>query len=441
MFNILTKKSFKGGVHPEEFKYLTENKSFEKFTSPSEVIIPLSQHSGKDAIPLVKKNDKVKIGTLIAKEDGFISSPIHSSLCGVVTSVNKTFTFSGIQKNSIVIKKDTVEENDFLPPLDFETITSEEIVERVKQAGIVGLGGAAFPTYVKLVPPPDKKIDFIILNACECEPYLTRDYRLILERTLDVIKGLKLLMRAAKVEKGIIGIEDNKPEAISLLKEYLVDYPEIKLIVLKTKYPQGAEKMLIKASTGREVPPGKLPMDVGVIVQNVATAIAVYDAVVNGIPSIYAYLTVSGLGIKEPKNLIVPIGTKLKDVIDYCGGIKENARRVVIGGPMMGFAQFDLSTPITKATSGILVLTDEEIKNFPESNCLRCGKCLDVCPLNLAPARLVRLIQNKRFEDAVKLNVTLCMECGTCAYTCPASIPLVHWLRLGKKWAFQNRLN
>lgn len=441
MINILNKKSFKGGVHPEEFKYLTENKSFEKFTSPSEVIIPLSQHSGKDAIPLVKKNDKVRIGTLIAKEDGFISSPIHSSLCGVVTSVNKTFTFSGIQKNSIVIKKDTVEENDFLPPLDFETITSEEIVERVKQAGIVGLGGAAFPTYVKLVPPKDKKIDFIILNACECEPYLTRDYRLILERTLDVIKGLKLLMRAAKVEKGIIGIEDNKPEAISLLKEYLVDYPEIKLIVLKTKYPQGAEKMLIKASTGREVPPGKLPMDVGVIVQNVGTAIAVYDAVVNGIPSIYAYLTVSGLGINEPKNLIVPIGTKVKDVIDYCGGITENARRVVIGGPMMGFAQFDLSTPITKATSGILVLTDEEIKTYPETNCLRCGKCLNVCPLNLAPARLVRLIQNKRFEDAVKLNVTLCMECGTCAYTCPASIPLVHWLRLGKKWAFQNRLN
>ncbi len=441
MISLLKRKTFKGGVHPEEYKELTADKSFEKFCTPSEVIIPLSQHSGKDAIPLVKKNDKVKIGTLIAKEDGFISAPIHSPICGSISSINKIFLFSGIQKASIVIKKDTSEENDFLPKLDFNTVTSDEIIERVKQAGIVGLGGAAFPTYVKLMPPADKKIEFLILNACECEPYLTRDYRLILERTEDVIKGLKLIMRAAKIEKGIFGIEDNKPKAIKILKEILVDYPEIDLVVLKTKYPQGAEKMLIKVATGREVPPGKLPLDVGVIVQNVGTAISVYDAVVNGIPSIYAYLTVSGLGIREPKNLIVPIGTSVKDIIDYCGGMNENAKRVVIGGPMMGYAQFDLSTPITKATSGILVLTDEEVINYPETNCLRCGKCLGVCPLNLAPSRLVQLIQNKRFEEAVKLNVTLCMECGTCAYTCPASIPLVHWLRLGKRWAFQNRLN
>lgn len=441
MINLLKRKTFKGGVHPEEYKELTADKSFEKFCTPSEVIIPLSQHSGKDAIPLVKKNDKVKIGTLIAKEDGFISAPIHSPICGSISSINKIFLFSGIQKTSIVIKKDISEENDFFPKLDFKVVTSDEIIERVKQAGIVGFGGAAFPTYVKLMPPADKKIEFLILNACECEPYLTRDYRLILERTEDVIKGLKLIMRAAKIEKGIVGVEDNKPEAIKILKDLLVDYPEIDLVVLKTKYPQGAEKMLIKVATGREVPPGKLPLDVGVIVQNVGTAISVYDAVVNGIPSIYAYLTVSGLGIREPKNLIVPIGTSVKDIIDYCGGMNENAKRVVIGGPMMGYAQFDLSTPITKATSGILVLTDEEIINYPETNCLRCGKCVSVCPLNLAPSRLVQLVQNKRFEEAVKLNVTLCMECGTCAYTCPASIPLVQWLRLGKRWAFQNRLN
>lgn len=441
MISILKKKTFKGGVHLKEYKELTSEKQYEKFFTPNELILPLSQHYGKDSIPLVKKNDKVKRGSIIAKENGFISAPIHSPACGTVISVNKTFLFSGIQKTSIVIKPDADEENDFLHQLDFDSVTSNEIIERVKEAGIVGLGGAAFPTYVKLTPPPDKKIEIIILNACECEPYLTRDYRLILERTEDVIKGLKLLMRAVNVEKGIIGIEDNKPEAIKILKETLIDYPGISLVILKTKYPQGAEKILIKAVTGREVPPGNLPMDLGVIVQNVGTAIAVYDAVVNGIPSIYAYLTVSGLGIYEPKNLIVPIGTSIKDIIDYCGGMKENAKRIVIGGPMMGFAQFDLSTPVTKATSGVLVLTDEETRNYSQTNCLKCGKCVNACPLNLTPARLIRLIQNKRFDEAVKLNVTLCMECGTCAFTCPASIPLVHWLRVGKKWAFQNKFN
>ncbi|MCX8057489.1 MAG: electron transport complex subunit RsxC [Ignavibacteria bacterium] len=441
MLKLISKKTFKGGVHPKEFKELTEHKVLEKFPEPDELVIPLSQHSGKDAIPLVKKNDKVKVGTLIAKEDGFISAPIHSPICGTVTSITKTFTFAGIQKSSIILKKDGLDEKDFLPPLDFETVSSEEIISRVKEAGIVGLGGAAFPTYVKLIPPPDKKIDMIILNACECEPYLTRDYRLVVERTEDLIKGLKLIMRASKVQRGIIGIEDNKQEAIELLKEHLVNHSEIELVVLKTKYPQGAEKMLIKAATGREVPPGKLPLDVGVIVQNVGTAISIFDAVVNGIPSIYAYLTVSGLGINEPKNLIVPIGTSIEDVIEYCGGMKENVRRIVIGGPMMGYAQFDLSTPITKAVSGILFLTDEELEVFPETNCLRCGMCVSVCPLNLTPVRLVRLIQNKRFEEAAILNVALCMECGTCAYSCPASIPLVQWLRLGKKWVFQNRFN
>lgn len=436
---ISIKKTFKGGVHPEEYKELTANKPIEQIPAPEEITIPLSQHLGKESIPVVKKNDKVKIGTLIAKENGFISAPIHSSIAGTVTSISKTFLQTGFQKTSIVIKKDSSNETEFFHPLDYYSVTSQEIIQRVREAGIVGLGGAAFPTYVKLSPPADKIIDYIILNACECEPYLTRDYRLIIERTEEVIKGLLLILRATNVQKGVIGIEDNKPEAIEKLKEILEDYPQIQLIVMKTKYPQGAEKMLIKAVLGREVPPGKLPLDVGVIVQNVGTAIAIYDAVTKGIPSIYAYMTVSGKGIKEPKNLIVPIGTPLKNVIEFCGGLTDDAKRIVIGGPMMGFAQFDLSVPVTKATSGILVLTEEEVKEYPETNCLRCGICVSVCPLNLTPTRLVRLIQKKRFEEAAKLNVSLCMECGTCAYSCPAYIPLVQWLRLGKQWALSNR--
>lgn len=434
------KKTFKGGVHPAEYKELTENKAFEEIHILEEISIPLSQHLGKESIPLVKKNDKVKIGSLIAAENGFISAPIHSSVFGTVTSISKTYFQTGFQKTSIVIKPDTTVETDFLDPIDFNCVEAEQIIHRVKEAGIVGLGGAAFPTYVKLSPPPDKKIDYVILNACECEPYLTRDYRLILERTEDVIKGFVLIMRAAKVQNGIVGIEDNKPEAIEKLKKILGDYPQIRLVVLKTKYPQGAEKMLIKAALNREVPPGKLPFDVGVIVQNVGTAIAIYDAVVKGIPSIYAYMTVSGKGIKEPKNLIVPIGTPLKNVIDYCGGLTDDAKRIIIGGPMMGYAQFDLSIPVTKSTSGVLVLTEKEVKEYPETNCLKCGICVSVCPLNLIPTKLVQLVQKKRFEEAEKLNISLCMECGTCAYSCPAYIPLVQWLRLGKQWAIVNKL-
>ncbi|NPV11431.1 MAG: electron transport complex subunit RsxC [Ignavibacteria bacterium] len=437
---ISIKKSFKGGVHPEEYKELTKDKAFEKLPNPVEISIPLSQHLGKESIPIVKKNDKVKIGTLIAAENGFISAPIHSPTAGIVSSITKTFLQTGFQISSIQIKSDSSNETEFLQPLDYDSISPQQIIQRVREAGIVGLGGAAFPTYVKLSPPANKKIDHIILNACECEPYLTRDYRIILERTDDVIKGLLLIMRATNVNNGVIGIEDNKPAAIKKLKEALSNYPQIKLIVLKTKYPQGAEKMLIKAVLGREVPPGKLPLDVGVIVQNVGTAVSIYDAVVKGIPSIYAYLTVSGKGIKDPKNLIVPIGASIKDVVEFCGGLTDDAKRIVIGGPMMGFAQFDLSIPVTKATSGILVLTEEEVKEIPETNCLRCGICVSVCPLNITPTRLVRLIQKKRFEEAAKLNVSLCMECGTCAYSCPAYIPLVQWLRLGKQWALKNKV-
>jgi len=395
--------------------------------------LPLQQHLGKQAIPIEKKGDEVKIGKLVANFDGFISAPIHCPVCGKVLSIGKETNVSGFPKDSIIISTNENNEKEFFAPLNPKLITKEEIIERVKIAGIVGLGGAAFPTYVKLSPPKKKNIDTVILNACESEPYLTRDYRFILEKTDEMIGGLKLIMKALNVKKGFIGIEDNKPKAIEKIKQAIKSEQNISLVVLKSKYPQGAEKMLIKAVIGREVPPGKIPIDVGVVVQNIGTAISIYDAIIKGEPSITAAITVSGKGIKIPKNLIIPVGTSITDIIDYCGGLNDNGVRIVIGGPMMGIAQYDLSAPIMKATSGILVLTKDEIPQFEETDCLKCGKCISVCPINLMPTKLVRLIQLGKYEDTEKLGITVCMECGTCAFTCPAGIPLVQWLRLGKQ--------
>ncbi len=430
-------KTFHGGIHPNEQKELTENLQFEIIPVSKQVVIPLAQHLGKQAKPLVKKGSEVKTGEVIAEQDGFISSTVHSSVTGKVSKITSSINTTGFMKEAIII--DSLPEETFLtmPPLNPEAVSPQEIRERVKLAGIVGQGGAAFPTYVKLTPPDNKKIDTIILNGCECEPYLTRDYRLMLEKTGEVISGLKLIMKALEVDRGFIGIEDNKPEAIEIFKEVLSNSENISVAVVKTKYPQGAEKMLIKAVNGREVPPDKLPLDVGVVIQNIGTAVAIYNAVVKGEPQITAALTVSGKGINQPRNLIVRVGTPIKDVLDFCGGVKENAVKVVVGGPMMGFAQFDLSAPVMKATSGILVLTADEVNDYDQTPCLRCGKCVEVCPLNLMPTRLARLSQLERFEDAEQLGITVCMECGTCTFTCPANIPLVQWIRLGKQEAIK----
>jgi electron transport complex protein RnfC len=435
----MSSKTFHGGIHPKEYKGLTENLAFETFPFPDEIILPLSQHLGKESKSLVKKGEDVKPGQMIAQAEGFVSAPVHSSVAGKVMSLGKEQTSGGFPKDSIVIKRNgTVEsENILLEPLNTETITPDEIRERVALAGIVGQGGAAFPTSVKLSPPKDKRIDVVILNGCECEPYLTRDYRFMIERPDDLISGLKLIMKALGVNRGVIGIEDNKPEAIELLLNKVKYEHGLEVVSLKTKYPQGAEKMLIKAVTGKEVPPGKLPMDVGAVIQNIGTAIAIHDAIVKGEVLITAALTVSGKGIKNPKNLIVPVGTSVQNVIDYCGGVTDDAVKIVVGGPMMGVAQFDLQAPVMKATSGILVLTKDEVAENPETPCLRCGQCVGACPLNLMPTKLARYSQLNRFEDAEDAGVTVCMECGTCSYTCPANIPLVQWIRLGKQKVLQ----
>ena len=435
----MSSKTFHGGIHPKEYKELTENLAFETFPFPDVIILPLSQHLGKEAKSLVKKGEDVTSGQMIAKAEGFVSAPVHSSVAGKVMSLGKEQTSSGFPKDSIVIKRNgTVEsENVLLEPLNPETITPDEIRERVALAGIVGQGGAAFPTSVKLNPPKDKIIDVVILNGCECEPYLTRDYRFMIERPDDLISGLKLIMKALDVNRGVIGIEDNKPDAIELLSNKIKYEHDLEVVSLKTKYPQGAEKMLIKAVTKKEVPPGKLPMDVGVVIQNIGTAIAIHDAIVKGEVLITAALTVSGKGIKNPKNLIVPVGTSIQNVIDYCGGVTDDAVKIVVGGPMMGVAQFDLQAPVMKATSGILVLTKDEVAENPETPCLRCGQCVGACPLNLMPTKLARYSQLNRFEDAEGAGITVCMECGTCSYTCPANIPLVQWIRLGKQKVLQ----
>ena len=444
MFDLIRKirvslRTFHGGVHPPEFKELTENCAFEMMPDPEEIILPLSQHLGKEALPQVKKGDDVIPGQLVAKAEGFVSAPVHTSVAGKVISLGKESTSTGFPKDSIVIKTNgTVEaQKVLLPPLNPETVTPDEIRARVAEAGIVGQGGAAFPTAVKLSPPKDKIIDVVILNGCECEPYLTRDYRFMIERPDDLISGFKLTMNALGVKRGVIGIENNKPEAIKILsnkvKSATGGEEGLEVISLKTKYPQGAEKMLINAVTGKEVPPGKLPMDIGAVIQNIGTAIAIHDAIVKGEVITTAALTVSGKGIKIPKNLLVPVGTPIQNVIDFCGGVTEDAVKIVVGGPMMGVAQFDLQAPVMKATSGILVLTKDEVAENPETPCLRCGQCIDVCPLNLLPTKLARYSQLHKYEEAEERRHNSLYGMRNLWITCPAMFLLVQWIRLGKQ--------
>ncbi len=438
------KLSFHGGVHPPEEKELTEGLALEVMPDPAQVFVPLAQHLGKPAKVLVKKGDFVRQGQLLAEADGFISAPVHSPVTGTVAMLQNSPLAGGGSGQVIAIKPGPppapkVEEGEeapplpdsspmLLPPLDPEQAPVAELLERVRQAGIVGQGGAAFPTAVKLSPPKDKPIEWLIINGCECEPYLTRDFRLMIERTADLARGMKLLARICGAKRIGIGIEGNKPEAIAAMRAQA----GIEVFELKTKYPQGGEKMLIVAATGRKVPAGGLPMDVGCVIQNVGTALAALDAVVKGEMPRQAALTVSGHGIKRPRNLYVTIGTPVQEVIDFCGGTTDDACRVVLGGPMMGPAAYSLEAPIVKASSGILVLTNDEVKEPAQSNCLKCCNCVSVCPLSLLPSRLARLSQFERWEEARDLDVMVCMECGTCAFACPAHIPLVQWLRLAK---------
>ncbi len=433
--------TFKGGAHVPHLKKLTKNIPLERIKEPKKVIIPLQQHIGAPCEPIVKVGDKVKIGQKIGQPQAFVSAPVHSSIAGTVKSIGSHISPIGMKVNSVTIEADGSDalDNTLRPHNSLNELTKEEILEIIKDAGITGMGGAGFPTHVKLSPPSDKKIDTVIINGSECEPYLTSDYRLMVEKPEAIVFGTKAIMKAVGVEKSFIAIEDNKPEAIKKLKEVCKNDQSIQIVSLKSKYPQGDEKRVINAITGREVPSGGLPMDVGAIVSNIGTANAIGEAIREGKPLYERIVTVTGKGIKNPKNLIVKIGTPFSEVIKQCGGYSGVPGKIIMGGPMMGISQYTDEVPVIKGTSGILVLTQEEARPRPVQPCIKCGKCLEVCPVNLEPLYLNKFALKQMFDQAEEYHVLDCIECGSCSYICPSKRPLVDSIRLAKKEIISKR--
>ena len=434
--------TFKGGVNVPEYKELSENAPLERAMEPEIVMIPLHQHTGAPCEPLVKPGDEVKVGQKIGQSEAFVSAPVHSSVSGKVKSITPMAIPTGLTVNCVVIEsngKNQLHES-VKPKGSLKELSSKEIIGIIKEAGITGMGGAGFPTYVKLSPPPDKKIDTIIINGAECEPYLTADHKLMLNEAEKIVFGLKAIMKAVNVDNGIIAIENNKADAIEILKKASEKENNIKVASLKVKYPQGDEKRLISATLNRKVPSGGLPMDVGAIVCNVSTTKAIADAVLEGKPLYERIVTITGNGIKEPKNLIAKIGTPFKDLIAQCGGFNENSPgKIVMGGPMMGISQFTIDVPVIKGSGGILVLTEEEAKPQPMGPCIKCGKCVEVCPVNLQPLYLSSYSLKDKFDKAEELHALDCVECGACSYICPAKRPLVESIRVAKREIISKR--
>ena len=418
-----------GGVHPTERKEFTEHLPLERFPDPETVVIPLSMHAGAPANPVVQVGDTVKVGQVIGESAGFISSPVHSSVSGTVTAIENHGHATRGECLSVVIRSDgknTLHES-VQPHKGLDDLTPDEIVEIVRDAGIVGMGGAGFPTSVKLKPA--KPVDTILLNGCECEPLLTADHRVLLEFADDVIFGLKAIIKATDAEKGLIVIEDNKPDAIELMKEKTAGYDNMDVVVARTKYPQGAEKMLIKRVTGRKVPSGGLPADVGCIVSNISTTKAISDAIQKGMPLIERVVTVTGEKLKKPGNYIVKIGTNTKDLIDYCGGLTDDDVTIKAGGPMMGFVLSDLNVPIMKGSNGIIAV---ETDHTVEQPCIKCGRCMDVCPMELSPLYFAKYADEENWQGMKDKNVMDCVECRCCEYICSSKIPLVAKIKAGK---------
>lgn len=427
--------TFKGGVHPPDKKELSKDRFLREARPPKIVIIPLSQHIGAPCKALVSIGQEVKKGEIIGEAGGFVSAPVHASVSGKVIAIGEFPNAMGKMVRSVVIENDTKEEWIALKDNpDYRNLSAEELRDKIKAAGIVGMGGAAFPTSVKLTPPKEKPIDVVMINGAECEPYLTADYRLMLEKPREIVEGLKILMKILGVKKGYIGIEDNKPEAVDRMSAAVAGEPGIVVVALEVKYPQGAEKMLIKSILGREVPPPPgLPMDIGVVVQNVGTAVAIYEAARHGKPLIERIVTVTGEGITDPDNLMVRIGTQVSELIEECGGFKGDTGKVISGGPMMGFAVYSLDVPVTKGTSGILVLPEDEIIHSDDFGpCIRCGRCIDACPMYLIPSMISVCSERGFYEDAKEYGLFNCFECGTCAYVCPSKRPIVQLVRLAK---------
>ena len=433
-----------GGIHPRENK-LTHEVPTIVAELPKQAIFPLSQHIGAPANPVVKKGDKVKVGTMIAEPGGFVSAPIYSSVSGTVFKVDTAIDATGYRKPAIIINvegdewEESIDRSNKLELVaDHHELTSEEIVDRIKNAGVVGMGGACFPTFIKLTPPPTAKAECVIINAVECEPYITADYRLMMERPDEILVGLELLMIAAKVTKGYIGIETNKPAAIELLTKKCAEkfsdrHYQVEVVPLKQRYPQGGEKQLVDAVIHRQVPaPPAIPVNVGAIVQNVGTAFAVYEAVMKNKPLFERYTTVTGKKLANPGNFQVRMGTPMKDLIDACGGMPEGDNKLLAGGPMMGKALTSDEVPICKGTNSVTIISDEEARRKAPQPCIRCAKCVGVCPMGLEPYLLAKLSEVKNWERAESEDITSCIECGSCHYTCPAHRPLLDNIRQGK---------
>ncbi len=427
-------KTFKQGIHPAYNKALTAKKALEKLDEPTIVVIPMRQHIGAPCEPLVQVGDQVKVGQKIGDSQSFVSAPIHASISGVVKSIKEVEVGAGGKSLAVVIESDgqNIVHEDVKSKGDLSSLSSDEIRKIVREAGIVGMGGASFPTHVKLAIPEGKTVDNVILNAAECEPYLTVDHRIMVEQPEEVVFGLKVLMKAVGVNKGYIGIEDNKQDAIDAMSKATEGESEIEVVALETKYPQGGEKMLITAITGREVPSGGLPADAGCVVNNVTTAVAVARAIKTGMPLIERTVTITGHGIKEPKNVVAKVGTSVAELIEYAGGFNGTPGKVILGGPMMGPAVHNIDVPVLKGTSGVLVLSQDEVEDFEPVACIRCARCVDVCPVFLMPITLANYSQHHMYAEMDKYNVLDCIECGSCSYICPAKRPLLHYIRLGK---------
>jgi Na+-translocating ferredoxin:NAD+ oxidoreductase subunit C len=433
--------TFKRGIHPPHGKHFTENKQIENLLPKGNLVFPMSQHIGAPCEPIVKKGDRVLVGQKIGEAKGFVSAPIYSSVSGTVKEVSPMLHSNGTKVISVVVENDNLYEEvpTMTPREDYLNLSKEELLKIIQDAGIVGMGGACFPTHVKLAPPPDKKIDHIIVNAAECEPYLTCDHRLMLENTKEIVEGLKIILQMFPGVKGYIGIENNKMNAVQAMRDAVKGVSNIEVVVLKTKYPQGAEKQLIYATTGREVPSGKLPADAGCIVQNVGTVFEVYNAVVKGRPSMERIVTVTGEAVKEPKNLRVKFGTSFNELIEACGGFKEDPVKIISGGPLMGTTVSTLNLYVMKGTSGILCLTKEQAVLPEQSSCIRCGRCIDACPMNLIPTTLDSLVNRREYDEFAKNNGMDCIECGCCTVVCPAKRHLTQSCREGKRSVMANR--
>jgi Na+-translocating ferredoxin:NAD+ oxidoreductase subunit C len=430
--------TFTGGVHPQYRKDISIREPLREAPLPGVAVVPLSQHIGAPNKALVKKGDTVEEGQVIGANESFISSPVHAPVKGKVINIGKAFHPSLGPAEAIFIETDPSASRRKYSEQDIEGYSPADIIEKVKAAGIVGMGGAAFPTHVKLSVPEGKKIDTLIINGAECEPYLTCDHVMMTRKTREILLGIELFIKVLSPARTYIAIEDNKKAAIFAFQKAIKETTHkaiagIEVISLKTKYPQGGEKQLIKAITGREVPPGKLPLDIGCLVQNVGTLNAVYEAVYFDKPLIERIITISGACVERPGNYMVRVGTTIKDIVDNCGiELATEPRKIIVGGPMMGVAQPGMDTPVLKNTSGLLFLSDKVARDYDEEQCIRCAKCVDVCPMNLVPTDIVKNVKKEYWDKMGSLRVSDCMECGSCAYACPARIPLVQYIKDGK---------